>query len=341
MRLSFITRATCLTALIAATALAACAKQADAPPPAAPAAAVPAPVAPAAVVPAPEPPTPVATVPPNAREFKIGRLTAFALRDGSIELPNDNKVFGFGRSPADLAAVLSAAGLATDKLQLSIQPLLVKTADRVLLFDTGAGNHFGPGAGKLGIALTEAGVDPVKVTDIFLSHTHGDHLGGLVNAEGTLAFPNATVHLSKPEWAFFSGLTEEAAKKVGFAQHKAVVATMKPKVQAFAPGADVLPGVVKAVDFKGHTPGHSGYQISSGQDSLLYVGDSMHHYVVSVQRPDWAMGFDGDQTTGVKTRAALIPRLAASGQRIYAVHFPFPGLGKFEKRGDATAWVAE
>jgi glyoxylase-like metal-dependent hydrolase (beta-lactamase superfamily II) len=116
---------------------------------------------------------------------------------------------------------------------------------------------------------------------------------------------------------------------------------LKPKVQVFAPGADVLPGVVKAVDLKGHTPGHSGYQITSGQDSLLYVGDSTHHSVISVQRPDWAMGFDTDQAIGAKTRTALAARSAASGQRIYAVHFPFPGLGKIEKRGDGTAWSAE
>ncbi len=187
-----------------------------------------------------EEPAPAAAAPPAAAEsppaakqdagsFKIGELSALALRDGELELPNDNKVFGVGRTPADVAAVLSAAGQPTDKLHLDIHPLLVKTADRVLLFDTGAGNNFGPGAGKLSGSLAEAGVDPQSVTDIFISHSHGDHVGGLVNAEGNLAFPNASIHLSKAEWAYMSGLDH----------YKAIVPVLAAKVGAFAPGAEL------------------------------------------------------------------------------------------------------
>ncbi len=107
------------------------------------------------------------------------------------------------------------------------------------------------------------------------------------------------------------------------------------------PDAELIPGVVKAVDIKGHTPGHSGYLITSGADSLLYVGDSMHHFVVSVQKPEWTIAFDGDAPTARKSRAELIAASAANGQRIYAVHFPFPGIGKFEKQGEGFVWVGE
>ena len=67
----------------------------------------------------------------------------------------------------------------------------------------------------------------------------------------------------------------------------------------------------------------------------------MHHFVVSVQKPEWTIAFDGDSAVASKSRADLIAASAASGQRIYAVHFPFPGIGKFEKQGDHFAWVAE
>ncbi|HEY6124052.1 MAG TPA: MBL fold metallo-hydrolase [Steroidobacteraceae bacterium] len=314
-----ITHTASFVAIVAALTLAACSKTAEAPKEEA------APPAPAAVAETPPP------APANVKEFKIGELSAMALLDGGIEVPNDNKVFAVGRTPEEVAAVLGGASLPTDKLNLTIQPLLVKSADKVLLFDTGAGGNFGPGAGKLAASFGEAGVDPQAVTDIFISHSHGDHIGGLVNAQGALAFPNAKIHLSKPEWKALSGNEQMAA----------VVAAIKPKVEAFTPGAELVPGVVKAVEIKGHTPGHSGYLISSGAESLLYVGDSMHHYVVSVQKPDWTIAFDGDAPTAQKSRADLIAASAASGQRIYAVHFPFPGLGKFEKQGDHFAWVAE
>jgi len=315
-------------AFAAVTLLAACSKK-EAPPPetAAP------PVAEAAPAPAP--------APANFNEFKIGELSAMALRDGALEVPNDNKVLGVGRTPEEVAAVLSAAGQPTDKLTLSIQPLLVKTADKVLLFDTGTGGAFGPGSGHVLQAFTEAGVDPASVTDIFISHSHGDHVGGLLKPDLTLTFPNATVHISKAEWKYMSGLTPEKAKEMGIPDYEKRIATVKAKIAEFAPGAELIPGVVKAVDIKGHTPGHSGYLITSGADSLLYVGDSMHHFVVSVQKPDWTIAFDNDAPTAQKSRAKLIAKSAAEGQRIYAVHFPFPGIGKFEKQGDHYAWVAE
>ena len=82
-------------------------------------------------------------------------------------------------------------------------------------------------------------------------------------------------------------------------------------------------------------------EITSGQDSLFYIGDSMHHSVISVQKPDWPMAFDADQKVGVASRVALVDQLAKSGERVFAVHFPFPGLGKIQKQGDTNVWVAE
>ena len=317
-------------AIVAASMLAACSKKEEAPPAAA---------ATAAPAPAPEPaPAPKVA---NAKALMIGDLEATAVRDGSLEFPNDNKVFGVGRTPEEVAALLGAAGQPTDKLQLSLQPLLVQTVDRVLLFDTGAGSNFGPGSGQLVANLTAAGTDPKSVTDIFISHVHGDHVGGLVDANGALNFPNAKIHIAKAEWKFLEGLGAEKAKNVGVSNYDALIVAMKPKVDAFAPGAELVKGTVKAVDIKGHTPGHSGYLITQGPDSLLYVGDSAHHYIVSVQKADWPMNFDSDQALGAKSRAALIADSAEKGQRIYAVHFPFPGVGKFEKQGDGFVWVAE
>jgi hypothetical protein len=111
---------------LAAMALAACSKTPEPTPP---------PVDVAAPAPAPEAVPAPAQV--HVHTFKIGAFSALALWDGGMELPNDNKVFDLGGTPEEVAAVLSAAGLPTDKLALAIHPLLVKTADRVLLFDTG------------------------------------------------------------------------------------------------------------------------------------------------------------------------------------------------------------
>jgi len=139
------------------------------------------------------------------------------------------------------------------------------------------------------------------------------------------------VHLTAAEWASLKGMKEQAA----------LVAAITPRVDAFRPGSQIVPGVVKAVEIKGHTPGHSGYLIGSGSDTLLYVGDTVHHSVISVQEPDWTIAFDGDAPTAQKSRKDILATSAASGQRIYAVHFPFPGLGKFVRQGEHFVWMPE
>jgi len=282
---------------------------------------------------------PVLSQTDDARSFTIGDLQAMALRDGTISLPNDNKVFGVGHTPAEVAGLLQAAKLPADHLELSLQPLLVKTADRVMLFDTGAGGNMGASAGKLAASMTAAGIAAATVTDVFISHSHGDHVGGLLNASGALAFPNATIHISAPEWAYLKGMTAEQAQGAGVGQHAKLIAAITPKVSAFEPGADIIPGAVKAVDIKGHTPGHSGYMIRSQNKSLFYVGDTVHHFVVSTHKPEWPCGFDGDAATSEASRKAVLGAAAAKGQLIYAFHFPFPGLGKVKSKDASFEWV--
>ena len=149
--------------------------------------------------------------------------------------------------------------------------------------------------------------------------------------DGTLAFPNAAIHISAPEW--------EALKRDGDAA--AFVAAITPKVAAFEPGAAILPGVVTAVAVDGHTPGHAAYEIASGDERLLYIGDTAHHFVVSVQRPEWTVQYDENAPLAQTRRRALLQRAADDKLRVYAVHFPFPGLGRIDAKDDSFVWVQE
>lgn len=305
-----------MTALLAGAMLPGCSE----PQPAA--TATPAPAAPAATQPAAH---------PDVFRFRIGTLDAAALKDGDIDAANDGKTFGVGQPTDQVAALLAAAKQPTDVLHLSIQPLLVRSGTRILLFDTGAADASFARAGRLPASLRAAGVEPSQVTDIFLSHRHPDHVGGLLTREGALAFPNATVHLSAPEWEALKGDRDAAA----------LVAVITPKVAAFQPGATLLPGVVTAVAADGHTPGHSAYEITSGDEHLLYIGDTVHHFVISVQRPEWTVQYDENAPLAQTHRRALLQRAADDKLRVYAVHFPFPGLGHIEAQGDSFVWVPE
>jgi glyoxylase-like metal-dependent hydrolase (beta-lactamase superfamily II) len=283
------------------------------------------------------PATPVA----QFQAFKIASYSAVALKDGALQMPNDGKSFVVGQSNEAVGAALKEGGAPADHFEFSIQPLLVHAGKHVLLFDTGVGNWYGDLGGKLMDSMKAAGEKPAGVTDIFISHAHGDHIGGLITPSGALAFLNATIHMSAPEWKWLSNLTETQAKNMAIQHVSAFVSTIKPKVMPFEPGANLLPGIVKAVELKGHTPGHSGYLIGQGPDSVLVFGDAMHSFVISVGKPAWQVAFDSDQQLGSATRVALVSDSAASGQRLYSEHFPFPGIGKIVKTKDGTVWQPE
>ena len=272
-------------------------------------------------------PTQAAAVPAEkpVYRFKIGALDAIALFDGQNPVPNDNKVFGVGLTPQAVAAPLTAAGQPADPIMLEIHPLLVRNGGRTMLFDTGLGAN----KGQLMQSLKTAGVDPATITDVMISHGHPDHVGGLV-ADGALAFPNAAIRMSEAEWASIRANPEMAD----------LVRVITPKVQAFRPGDEVAPGV-EAQDTAGHTPGHVAYLISDGQNQLLYTGDLMHHWVLSVEHPDWTVAYDNDPVAGKKARLDQITALRASGAHIYAYHFPFPGLGKVQTREGRAVFINE
>jgi glyoxylase-like metal-dependent hydrolase (beta-lactamase superfamily II) len=259
--------------------------------------------------------------------FKIGALDAVALKDGGFEPKNDGKVFGVGHTPEEISAVLTKAGAPGDHFELSIQPLLVKDGAHVLLFDTGLGTVDPSHPGRMLKSLAMTDVAPAAITDIFISHAHGDHVGGLVDKAGALTFPNAAIHMSAPEWQSMQANTEDAA----------MVKAITPKVVPFQPGAKLLPEVT-AVATPGHTPGHSSYDISSNGDHLFYLGDVAHSSVLSVQRPTWTVQFDHDHAAAEAMRKKTLTKLAADKMHVYAVHFPFPGLGHIVGQGDDLSW---
>jgi glyoxylase-like metal-dependent hydrolase (beta-lactamase superfamily II) len=256
---------------------------------------------------------------PDSKAFKIGSLDLVSLHDAQFVLPNDGKVFGVGHSPEETGEVLKAAGAPTDTVTLSVDALLVKAPKRVILIDTGVG-------GALQQSLAQAGTKPDEVTDILITHSHPDHMGGLVK-DGKLAFPKATIRMSAAEWAF--------AKKN--AQLANIVKVIDGNVKTFKPGAEVVPQIT-SVGLKGHTPGHVGYEIVSGNGKLLDIGDTVHSSIISLVKPEWPIGFDNDEKGGEKNRIDTLKKLAEDNELVFTPHFPFPGVGRIAADGDHFSW---
>jgi glyoxylase-like metal-dependent hydrolase (beta-lactamase superfamily II) len=265
-----------------------------------------------------------AQVDPAASNFQLGDLKLAALRDAQNIVVNDGKIFGANVGSAAVASILTASGAPTDKVTLDVNALLVRGGHRIMLFDTG----LGPAVhGALMGSLALAGVSPADVTDIFITHSHFDHVGGLTTSDGQLAFTGAVIHMSAKEWAWMKSDPD----------NKILVTLIAPRVRPFKPGAVIVPGVT-AVALYGHTPGHVGYEIESGGKRLLDMGDTAHSAIVSLGKPDWAIGYDNDSKLGEANRRVTLTRLSASQEPVFAPHFPFPGIGKIQTAGDGFSW---
>lgn len=264
-----------------------------------------------------------AQVEPAARSFHVGAVSVTALHDAQIVIDNDGKTFGLGVSPRTVGNVLRAAGAPADRITLSVNELLVRTGHRLILIDTGLGpqQH-----GALLGSLKLASVSPGDVTDVLITHPHPDHLGGLLDAQGHLAFPNATIRMTNAAWAWMQRNVAPA-----------MVGAVAPRVQTFEPGASIAPGIL-SVSLPGHTPGHVGYEILSGHSRLMDIGDVAHSSIVSLARPQWAIQFDNDRALGRQTRGKTLAALARAHEWVFAPHFPFPGVGHIVAEGRGYAW---
>ncbi len=80
------------------------------------------------------------------------------------------------------------------------------------------------------------------------------------------------------------------------------------------------------------------HEIKSGKARLLDIGDTAHSSIISLMKPDWTMGFDGDAAVAKSNRRAVLTRLSSSHETIFAPHFPFPGVGRIAKDGDHFQW---
>lgn len=277
--------------------------------------------------------------PPEARSLRLGSFKVIALHDGDVVRANEGKTFGLDVGAEAVDDVLRAARAPAGEIAMSHSALMVIAGKRVVLIDTGEGPLVG---GALIPSLALAGIKPDQVTDVLITHSHPDHVGGLIGRDGRAAFPNAIIRMSAKEWAFMQGggrpKTEIVDARSILLEAAPVVAGIRQQVKTFNPGAIVLPGI-RSVAIEGHSPGHVGYEITSAGHRIFDVGDVVHSSIVNLAKPDWADGYDQDPRIGAASRRAVLERLSKSGELIFSPHFPFPGLGRIKRSGDGFSWA--
>lgn len=262
--------------------------------------------------------------------LEIGGATLRTVSDGNLSLPPD---FLFGPMPQDeLGVILARHGL--DPAAPVTPPCnvtVLQDADRIVLFDAGAGTNFQDGVGGLVDALDAIDIAPEDVTHVVFTHGHPDHLWGVLDDFDDLMFPEAIHMMGQAEHAYWTDpatadtIGEARASFAAGARRR--LAALQGEMVLFGDGEAVLPGIT-AVATPGHTPGHMALHIASGAGEAMVVGDAVGNAHVAFERPEWPSGSDQDAAQGAQTRAALLDRLAADGIAMVGFHLPGGGIGR-------------
>jgi glyoxylase-like metal-dependent hydrolase (beta-lactamase superfamily II) len=252
--------------------------------------------------------------------YALGKIDVIALRDGYVDMP-PTRLRGIGGRPfgADLPREVE---LFAGKLRLSVNAFLVIDDGQHVLIDTGAANAWEPTMGSLHRALAEARVDRTDIRTVAVTHTHEDHVHGLVANDGTDAFPNLErLYVPSGEIATFDRIER--------------LARFRSRRSPIQDGFKISPRVT-AVQTHGHAPGHTAYEVTSATDATLLVwGDIVHVPSIQFARPELTWEYDADQDEARATRAHVLHRVSRPGRYVAGAHLEFPGVGRIAESGQA------
>lgn len=272
--------------------------------------------------------------------IQVGNVEVLALSDGTAPLAvNDGLLLNAKTGEVDR---LLASYYQTSPVDVSVTSYLFRLPGHVVLIDAGAGTLIGPTANKLPLGLAAAGLKREDITDIFLTHIHPDHIGGLL-VDGKVAFPNATVHVNQKDvnYWFDPANAEKASSTTRpfFGATGVLKAYVDAgKVKPFDDAVEFFPGM-RSQPAYGHTPGHSFYVLESQGQRIVFWGDLVHITAVQFDDPEVAIGFDTDPTKARATRRAAFADAEKGGYLVAAPHLDYPGIGRLRREGNHYRWI--
>jgi len=281
--------------------------------------------------------------------FMLGKLELTVVTDGHILMKPVQPNFAPGIAAAKVEKVLKDNFASSSEVDLGINILLVKSADKLIMIDSGCGSNFGKDAGWLIQNLANAGIKATEITDVVISHAHPDHIGGLTDQDGRVVFPNASIYLSRIEHDFWmspspdfskSKLKDEALKKLVVAVARKNILAIRPQLHLVNDGDEIL-DCIKMQLAPGHTPGHCIIHVFSGAERLCHIADLVHSAVLVIEHPEWGFEGDTDFELAIKSRKTVMAAMAASRTLIFSYHLPWPGIGHVRRKGEGVEWIQQ
>ena len=272
----------------------------------------------------------------KSASHKIGSVEIFSLSDGNGEFGEE--LFS-GAKPSQIKELLETAN--KSKIETNFNALLIRDKNGITLIDTGMRGLSGPETGHLPEAMASVGVAASDVDRLVLTHLHPDHIAGAISPEGSAVFDAAEVFVTSAEIDFWSNLDNFPDEdSQNFQQLAAsVLKAYEGKIRSVGKDEEISSGI-SMIDLPGHTPGHVGILIDSGDESFVFATDIFHAQDLQLTNPEISIAFDVDKELAIATRKRFFDMVADEKTYFTAGHILGAEIGQLERFGSGYAFVA-
>ncbi len=276
--------------------------------------------------------------------MKWGQFELHLISDGSLWLDGGAmfgvvpKVLWEKKSPPD----------ERNRIRLGLNCLLIQTAEKNLLIDTGCG--FNNTEKEIEIyniehetdilrELQRIDVPPEKIDFVINNHYHFDHCGGNTRLEGdefVPTFPNATYLVSRQEYEDANHPNELTVAT--YFPHNWKPLEQRGLLQFVEEDQEIVPGVT-LVQTPGNTAGHQSVKVESEGNILFYMAD-LCPTAAHISLP-WIMAYDLFPLTTLEVRKRIYPQAVDEKWLLFLEHDPKLPLGRLSQENGRYILEAE
>ncbi|HEX2977338.1 MAG TPA: MBL fold metallo-hydrolase [Bacteroidales bacterium] len=199
-------------------------------------------------------------------------------------------------------------------INLSLRSIVLETNGHIILVDAGWGDkqdekffrhvyqHGGEGLLR---GLSSRGYKPEDITDVFLTHLHADHCGGVVKrntlGEYELTFPNATHHVSRTQWNW--AVNNNLREADSFLEENILPIRKSGKLNLIDREGELFSRFSVMICF-GHTPGLMIPLINYYGKTFVFAGDLIptHAHIPLI----WNMSYDIESLKTIDEKDKLL-----------------------------------